>query len=279
MRILSWNIQYGRAADGSAGLQNTLRHIQSMGKFDLICLQEVARNMDTYCEADEFDQVETIQAAFPDYQAVWGAGFSWPAASDQPSQRMEFGNLTLVRAELLDYKIHLLPMPAAPGQMQMQRLAVETVVNSATGPLSVLNMHLAFHDNGERQSQVAYICQLDADRRGQLAQPKQEGTGAYAAGYLPVARIACGDCNFGTDFDQYPYMLAHQWIDAWDLISSQAPRPNTCGIYDKEQWPEGPHTRDFFWLSQELADCGIDYRVDTATALSDHQPLMLEMAI
>jgi endonuclease/exonuclease/phosphatase family metal-dependent hydrolase len=152
-------------------------------------------------------------------------------------------------------------------------------VNSATGPLSVLNMHLAFHDNGERQSQVAYICQLDADRRGQLAQPKLEGTGAYAAGYLPVARIACGDCNFGTDFDQYPYMLAHQWIDAWDLISSQAPRPNTCGIYDKEQWPEGPHTRDFFWLSQELADCGIDYRVDTATALSDHQPLMLEMAI
>ena len=279
MRILSWNIQYGRAAGGSSGLLQTLHHIRSLGRFDVICLQEIARNFEEYCAAGQMDQMQIIKDEFPDYQAVWGTGFSWPTNLDGHTKRMEFGNLTLVNGSLLDYKVHQLPLPAAAGQLQMQRVAVEAIVDTRMGPLSICNTHLAFHDEGERQSQVAYLCQLDADRLAQIMAPKQASLGAYAVGYLAVARILCGDCNFGTDFAQYLYMLEHHWTDAWSICGAAGTRPHTCGLYDLEQWPEGSHSRDFFWLSSELAESRISYQVDTETTLSDHQPLILELEI
>ncbi|HRH74380.1 MAG TPA: endonuclease, partial [Zoogloea sp.] len=42
MKLLSWNIQWGRGADGVVDLQRTIAAIRTLGEFDVLCLQEVS---------------------------------------------------------------------------------------------------------------------------------------------------------------------------------------------------------------------------------------------
>ena len=53
------------------------------------------------------------------------------------------------------------------------------------------------------------------------------------------------------------------------------PHDPTCGIYDHDQWPQGAHARDFFFVSDALAGRVKDVVVDTKTNASDHQPVLL----
>ena len=296
MRILSWNVQYGKSSDGSADFSRILQHIKSLGDFDVICLQELARNMAEYCRPDQADHVLMTREFFKQHQAVWGSGFSWPAQNGDDDSigdlRQEFGNISLVKSRLLDFRVHPLPQPATPGKQQMQRIAVEILVDSAMGPISILNTHLAFHDDTENQQQVEHLNHLEQERSAHHREPKQIGAGTYRAGSLASARILCGDFNFTPDTPQYRYLLDKNWADAWKLSQADEVRrdeahPPTCGLFDAAQWPQGGHCRDFFWLSPELQSLqgkigvkiGVNISVDTHTNLSDHQPVMLEISI
>lgn len=279
MRILSWNVQYGKSSDGNADFSRSLQHIKSLGDFDIICLQELARNMTEYCRLDQSDHLLMTQQFFKEYQAVWGSGFSWPAEDGDGDHRQEFGNLSLVRSGLLDFRVHQLPQPATPGKEQMQRLAVETLVDSTMGPVSIINTHLAFHDDAENQQQLEYLNHLEQERIAHHREPKRAGTGTYQAGPLASSRMLCGDFNFTPDTLQYRYQLDMNWADAWKLNRNDETHPPTCGIFDADQWPQGAHCRDFFWLSHELQSLQFEISVDTDTNLSDHQPVMLEISI
>ncbi len=279
MRILSWNVQYGKSSDGSADYSRILQHIESLGDFDVICLQELARNMAEYCRPDQPDHLLMTQQFFNEHQAVWGSGFSWPAQDGHGNNRQEFGNISLVKIGLLDFRVHQLPQPATPDKKQMQRIAVETVVDSAIGPVSILNTHLAFHDDAENQQQVAHLNRLEQQRIAHQREPKQPGTGTYQAGFPASARMLCGDFNFTPDTPQYRYQLDGGWADAWKLNSRDEVHPPTCGIFDATQWPQGGHCRDFFWLSPELHSLQFNINVDTHSNLSDHQPVILEIFI
>ena len=79
MRILSWNVQYGKSSDGSTDFSRILQHIKSLSDFDVICLQELGRNMAEYCRPDQADHLLMTQQFFREHQAVWGSGFSWPS--------------------------------------------------------------------------------------------------------------------------------------------------------------------------------------------------------
>jgi endonuclease/exonuclease/phosphatase family metal-dependent hydrolase len=279
MRILSWNVQYGKSSDGNADFSRTLQHIKSLGDFDVICLQELARNMPEYCMPGQSDHLLMTQQFFKEHKVVWGSGFSWPAKDGDSDHRKEFGNISLVKSRLLDFRVHQLPQPATPGKQQMQRIAVETVVDSTMGPVSILNTHLAFHDDAENQQQVEHLNHLEQERTAHHREPKQVGTGTYQAGFPASARMLCGDFNFTPDTPQYRYQLDMNWADAWQIRNCDEAHPPTCGISDAVQWPQGGHCRDFFWLSPELQSLQFKFSVDTDTNLSDHQPVMLEISI
>jgi endonuclease/exonuclease/phosphatase family metal-dependent hydrolase len=279
MRILSWNVQYGKSSDGNADFSRTLQHIKSLGDFDVICLQELARNMPEYCMPGQSDHLLMTQQFFKEHKVVWGSGFSWPAKDGDSDHRKEFGNISLVKSGLLDFRVHQLPQPATPGKQQMQRIAVETVVDSTMGPVSILNTHLAFHDDAENQQQVEHLNHLEQERTAHHREPKQVGTGTYQAGFPASARMLCGDFNFTPDTPQYRYQLDMNWADAWQIRNCDEAHPPTCGISDAVQWPQGGHCRDFFWLSPELQSLQFKISVDTDTNLSDHQPVMLEISI
>ena len=75
----------------------------------------------------------------------------------------------------------------------MQRIAVETVIDSKIGPVSIINTHLAFHDDSENQQQVAHLNHLEQERAAHHREPKQIGRGTYQEGFLASARMLCGD--------------------------------------------------------------------------------------
>jgi endonuclease/exonuclease/phosphatase family metal-dependent hydrolase len=279
MKLLSWNVQAGKSSDGNCDFIRTLEYIRSLGDFDVICLQELARYMKEYCRPDQLDQLKISEQFFSRYAAVWGSGFSWQSNSGRKNERQEFGNLTLVKSDPLDFKVHQLPLPATPGKKQMQRVAVETLVESKLGPLSIINTHLAFHDGNETQLQLEQLCKLEQERSAQHGSSKQLDTGVYQKGILASARVLCGDFNLTPDSSHYQYQIDNNWIDGWQLCHPGEAQLPTCGIFDSEQWSEGPHCRDYFWMSHELKSCQLQVSVDTGTDLSDHQPIMLELSI
>lgn len=279
MRILSWNVQHGKSSDGSSDFSRTLQYIKSLGDFDVICLQELARNMPEYCKADQSDHLLMTQQFFKEHNVVWGTGFSWPAHDVNLDLRQEFGNISLIKSSLLDFRVHQLPRPASPGKEQMQRVAVETVIDSKIGPVSIINTHLAFHDDNENQQQVELLNRLEQERAAHHSKPKRVGIGTYQEGFLASARILCGDFNFTPANSQYRYQRDMNWVDAWQACNGDDMHLPTCGIFDAVQWSQGGHCRDYFWLSHELQSLGIEICVDTGINLSDHQPVMLELSI
>jgi endonuclease/exonuclease/phosphatase family metal-dependent hydrolase len=279
MRILSWNVQYGKSPNNSLDFIRTLDYIKSLGEFDIICLQELARHMPDYCIRGQEDHLQLSQQHFANYKAIWGSGFSWPSATDNGLDRQEFGNLTLIKNGLLNYKVHQLPQPAVAGKFQMPRVAVETCVDSNIGSLSIINTHLAFHDSNEAQLQLEHLTRLEQERFAQHQYPKAAGPGCFQTGYLASARILCGDFNFDPQSRHYQHQIDSGLIDAWKHCNPNEPQPSTCGIFDTVQWPQGGHCRDYYWLSNELTASGINANVDITTDLSDHQPIILEINV
>ena len=129
MRALSWNIQWGRGADGVVDLERTVAAIRDAGPLDVICLQEVARNFDGLPGGAGEDEVAFLAAAFEGYAPVFGAAVDVPG---RRGGRALFGNLLLSRLPVGQVFRHMLPAPADPGLPAMQRVCVEAVISAPT---------------------------------------------------------------------------------------------------------------------------------------------------
>ena len=64
MRLFSWNIQSGKGCDDITDIYRIIEYINSSADYDLICLQEVARNLKEYCTQGQMDQPSILCAAF-----------------------------------------------------------------------------------------------------------------------------------------------------------------------------------------------------------------------
>ncbi len=275
LRILSWNIQNAKGCDGRVDLNRIIVYLKAQEPLDLICLQEVARFFPEYTTPEHPDQLTALAKAFPEYLPVWGAALSWPG--ERQMQRREYGNLTLVRQQLLDSRLHVLPgitAHSASGVWRTPRCAVETLIAGPQGPLRVLNTHLAYHDIYERQQQLEYLSSLQAAANRQQQEHNGFGHGIFAQPYQTDRTLVCGDLNLDSTSEQYFWLRDQGWKDAWSLTHVDQPHHPTCGIFDAEQWPQGPHCRDFFMLQYIKP---LNLHVDTTTQLSDHQPLVLTL--
>ncbi|MGI9464549.1 MAG: endonuclease/exonuclease/phosphatase family protein, partial [Aestuariivirgaceae bacterium] len=72
--ILTWNIQCGRGVDGEISLDRIAEITRSMGNADVICLQEVCRNMPQLDGGAGADQVALLAGLFSDHAPWFGAG-------------------------------------------------------------------------------------------------------------------------------------------------------------------------------------------------------------
>lgn len=271
--ILTWNIQYGLGNDGRVDLAR-IRDESIAGQApDAICFQEVAAGFPDLDGGRGKDQAQQIAALFPGYQMLFRPALEWMDQS--PPQR--FGNLILSRLPVLEVQAHTLPRPADGSVTHMQRHAMEAILLAPFGPIRLVTTHLEYYSAHQRAAQAQRLRDLQADWEANAAAPPKAGRNTYASRRQPAGTIFCGDFNFTPEDPLYALMTAAgagRMLDAHALLSDQPHRP-TCGIYDPATWPQGPHARDFFFVSPNLAGRVRRLDTDTETQASDHQPLRL----
>lgn len=284
MKLLSWNIQWGRGADGVVDLKRTISAIRTLGDFDVICLQEVAVGFAGLQGGMPVDGVARLAAAFPGYSVHFVSAVDLP---DGVGGRSRFGNLTLSRMPVGQVFRHSLPRPPEEGVLSMPRACLEVVVDGPHGPIRVLNTHLEYYSRIQRMTQIAALHTLQCDAVRLAAM----GTGESKADELdspfsiwprPASAVVCGDFNCEPGSPEYYRLTApisadvSGWEDAWRACYGDIPHLCTVGLNGAE-WPDRSYCCDYFFVSADLVDQVESVAVDQLTAASDHQPIILNL--
>lgn len=279
MRIVSWNIQWGRGADGALDLSRTFAALHALDA-DVICLQEVAVNFAGLAGGETGNQVQAFASAFPGYQLAYGPCVDLCRGPDGES----FGNMILTRLPLLQAWRHLLPWPADGSVPSMQRGCVEVLLDTGGTLLRVMSTHLEYYSASVRLAQARALAALqgEACALGRAAWASKRASGPFAPRPRPSSAVLCGDFNCKPDEPAYQAVQAdaggEPWCDAWRAQPAPGVHAPTVGIKGAE-WPASPYCCDFMFVSRDLVPWVRSVRVDTDTAASDHQPVLLELGL
>src|SRR4051812_30569773 len=170
MRLITWNIQWGKGCDGVVDLARIVSVARSLADADIFCFQEVSNG---FASLDgDADQAVQLAALLPDHHAVFR-----PAVEtiDSQGRAHRFGNMTLSRLPVLQIASHLLPWPQDDSVRSMRRQAIEVTVQAGFGPLRVTNTHLEYYSAAQRQAQIVRLLDLqqEASTRRQTPDPRE----------------------------------------------------------------------------------------------------------
>ncbi|MGB7181499.1 MAG: endonuclease/exonuclease/phosphatase family protein [Burkholderiaceae bacterium] len=286
-KILSWNIQNGLGVDGQRSLARIASVIRALDMPPVLCLQEVSRAMPLDADVAAPDQVAELADLFPGYTVVFGPAVDillpGPDPKGSKAKRAQYGNLVLSRLPVLSVFTHALPQPPRAGRRQMPRQAIEVTVACDDGPLRVMSTHLEYHSKGQRLAQIAALKAIHQEVDALAgAQPEYKNSGPYQRIERAGRAILCGDFNCLPGSDEMALILeaavpSSRLFDAWAELYPDVTHQPTCGIFDRVQWDEGPHCRDYFFVSNALRDAVVSLDVDSKTSASDHQPIVLTL--
>jgi endonuclease/exonuclease/phosphatase family metal-dependent hydrolase len=282
MKLLSWNIQWGRGLDGQVDLARILGTIRRLGDFDVICLQEVAVNFPGLPGSRGEDQMAELSAGLPGHTAIYGAATDVPCSRGGRSQ---FGNAIFSRLPVDQVWRHLLPWPAEADAPSMQRVLVEAVVTADVGPLRVMTTHLEYYSPRQRGFQIDAIRRLHAEACAMSARSPlaEEAGGSFEVFPRPEQALLCGDMNFPASAPERSQFLAPfpggvpGFRDAWNVLHPGEPHAPTVGIH-RVDFVSQPECFDFVFMTEGLSDRLRAHGIDTATEASDHQPVWVELA-
>ncbi len=283
MKLVSYNIQYGRGRDGVFDLE---RIVAAIAGADVIALQEVER----YWQRSGLrDQPQEIADLLREHHWVYGAGVDLDAGPNGArSRRRQFGNMLLCRRPILASRNHLLPKYASLGPMSIQRSALEGVIDTGGGLLRVYSVHLTHLSAETRMPQVETL--LDIHQRAPVEGAALSGGGLEdewtqdgMPPALPRDAIFMGDFNMEPDSEEYaritgpvsPYggriTNPHGLVDAWVAAGNDELDGVTATI-------DGREVRlDYCFVSAILSGAITGARIDGQAAGSDHQPLWVEI--
>jgi endonuclease/exonuclease/phosphatase family metal-dependent hydrolase len=260
-----------------------MRVARAMGDFDVLCLQEVARNFPGLPGSAGENQFALFEAMLPGFQAIEGI------ATDTLSEsggRKQFGNLILTRLPVLQAFRHMLPWPADAEFPSMQRCAVEVVLQTAREPLRVTTTHLEYYSRKQREAQVEALRKLQEEASGHAAyvESRERIGSPFQKQPRPASSILTADFNFQPTDPSYSRIQAPlenggmRYHDAWKARDPVRAHSPTLGLFDKRQWPEGSFACDFIFVTEDLLPRVDDVVVESVTDASDHQPVMLTLA-
>lgn len=286
MKIVSWNIQWGRGLDGRVDLVRIAETLRGWDP-DVVCLQEVAVNHPALAgmPPDQLDQLAVLRGLFVGFEHAYGVGSDLP---DGLGGRRLFGNLILSRLPILQIFRHLLPWPADPEKPSMQRVAVEAVIEAPTFPgaaLRVITTHLEYYSAIQRAAQIERLREICDEGWHHAVAPRSGAESDSPFAVLPRGEgvVLCGDFNCaGGPVELEPLTkvgadgTAPRLIDAWTRAHPGEPHAPTVGVHEVS-FSDGPQTYDYFFVSENLATRVVDLQVDLATTASDHQPGVLTL--
>ncbi|MCA8092585.1 endonuclease/exonuclease/phosphatase family protein [Burkholderia anthina] len=283
MRLIDWNIQWGRDADGVVDLPRTIAAARRFGDFDVLCLQEVTRGFGTLPGQPGPDQFAELAALLPGHTIVEAIGADLPAP-EPGAPRRQFGNAIATRLPVGRVLRQLLPWPADAGAPSMPRVALDVEIETRSGPLRVVTTHLEYYSARQRLAQVDALRarHREASAHADRPAPAENATGPFMSTRQPRDAIVCGDFNSAFDSDAYRRFLepnadAPAFVDAWVARHPGCTPPLTAGVYDTVQWSGGPLACDFVFVTETLLPRVKRCEIDGDTRASDHQPIVLEL--
>lgn len=280
MRIVSWNIHWGCGKDSRIRIHAIIDVLRKLNP-DIICLQEVAANhpeLEGNATANQFRQ---LSGAFGGYQPV----LEPTSEIYQNNVPRLFGNLLLSKYRITQVHRHLLPWPPDPASPAgMPRGVIEVVVDTSGGKLRVATTHLEYYSAVQRMAQVKRIKYLhwEACERSRIFQPNPSLDAPFQLGFRPGTAVYCGDFNFTPESPDYAEMLAPgdgalPLVDAWRLKHPDSARAPTAGLHGYK-WPDRADCFDYFFVTEDLAPRISEATVQSETAASDHQPIVLDLS-
>lgn len=281
MRILSWNIQWGRGCNGQVDLARTAMVAREC-EADVLCFQEVAVNHPDLPGGVSIDQAEGLAGLFLGYESTYGIGSDLP---DGLGGRRQFGNLILSRRPILQVFRHLLPWPVDPAVPSMQRAAVEVVIEAPEfpgGALRVINTHLEYYSVVQRSAQIEALREICDTGWHHAMRPRsaEETDPPFALFPRGEGCVLCGDFNSPAGSPEHAPLSrsgeAPTLLDAATLVNPTVSPALTFGVHDR-RYLDKPARYDFCHVSTNIADYVRDLQVDGLTEASDHQPLLLTL--
>jgi endonuclease/exonuclease/phosphatase family metal-dependent hydrolase len=283
LKLVTWNTQWSRGCDGRVDPRRVVATAREMADFDVLCLQEVACNYPGLRGSAGEDQYAIFGELLPGYALVRGPAIqvSAPGAAWR-----QFGNALITRLPVLQVFRHLLPWPADAAVPNMQRAAVEAVLQTRSGPLRVTTTHLEYYSAKQRAAQVERLRELQAEAAGHASEPvrPEKQDSPFAPAPRPASGVLTGDFNFRPEDSLHARMQAPiapgvpAYRDAWEIVHPGTRHHPTLGVFDKEQWPEPPFCCDFIFVTEDLATRVEAVTVNSKTDASDHQPVLLALS-
>ena len=288
MKIVTYNIQYGRGKDGRFDLDRIAEEVDGA---DLIALQEVER---FWTRSGGVDQPRHIARRFPGHYWAYGPGVDLHLDGGGPGEdsvvrRRQFGNMLLSRTPLLAIRHHLLPKYASLGPpMSLQRSALEAVIAVHGGHVRVYSVHLTHLAAETRLPQVEALLGIHANavREG----PPVSGSGLREEWSvdgmpppMPRDAILLGDFNMEPDSAEYERIVGPVspyggritnpagFVDAWVETGNAIEAGPTAEVKSV------PARLDSCVVSAGLKGRIRAVRVDSDAVGSDHQPVWMEI--
>src|ERR1700732_3172115 len=140
MRLISWNVQWGRDANGDVNLARTIDEARRLGDFDVIAMQEITRGFGVLPGHPSDDQFAELASALPGFTVLDAIGADL-APLDAGARRRQFGNALATRLPVEQVIRHALPWPPDPAGPSMQRVALAAVLRAPIGPVRVIVTH------------------------------------------------------------------------------------------------------------------------------------------
>ena len=207
LKVATYNIQFGIGLDGQYDLG---RIADAVADADIIAFQEVTRG---YVRNGGRDMVAELEALFPDRFTAnhMPADIDFGSAVEDGNaaeRRFQFGNMIVSRWPLISVRRHLLPRSMRVETLNLQRGALEAMIDTPAGVIRFYSVHLDHIDAEERHAQIAALksVALSAVETGLAV----TGLGEYGFPELPATEdfLLLGDFNFEPDLSEYRAMLS-----------------------------------------------------------------------
>lgn len=290
MRIVTYNIQWGKGRDGVIDLDRIARTVADA---DIICLQEVERN---WRAGPHSDQPARLAALLPDHHAVYAPAIDLHDARPGAARgaRRQFGLLTLSRWPILSSRVFPLPKFPVHGHPNDVSCLHEAVIAPEGGQgLRVYHTHLNYLSPRQRRMQLVEILRQieDAPRQGGPVTGKLPA-GEFGEGIptdfpdMPRPAVLLGDFNMRPTSGEYDLIVGERdsyygrlaEIGSFADAMALAGMGETDGVTFPGPYPDGVQRIDHVFLSAELVPAFARAWIDNEAEGSDHQPVFAELS-
>ena len=279
MRIVSYNIQFGKGMDGIVDLARTSNVVRGA---DIICLQEV----DQYWQRSGFcDQAAELAGLLPTHFYAYGSSFDADASSRAAhgaviNRRRRHGNMVLSRWPILSSRCFNLPKQHYEDRFNMQMSCLEAVIDTGRRALRVYSYHAGYLSAEERRIQVqAFVERFERSPRecgawsGKGDIDGDDWSNGRATPPMPESAIVCGDFNASPDTEEYRQLLeATGLIDCWAMADPDNRRTSTL-LKEPGRDIRITGKVDHILVTPDLADGIGEVGILDETVASDHRPV------